>query len=516
MGNCCVRELPSTTPDEGKEVLETAFSSPIATSSEAVNTNSLQTAKKTYPGRGLKIAEFSRRPTLVKSFTKQFSWEQDLAAISVPAKRLSPLFEEMYELRIESRRGLLGAVTVGTHKPTQIKRVVGKVERLGRADEDVTADLEALTSLSHPVLLRAETFLYNRKEVCLLSENFTGVKILDFAQIAEKQSEALVKSFAFQLLRLVVYMQFRSKGLKPLSLPQFLFYQYPSKEISFKYLGLAEWKLPSTHKSSLETSRLYTAPEGTAGDSEKAVIWSCAVLLCILLTNTLPSQGSTTDFNLTGKVWTRFDSRVKSLISAMLAKDPRKRPTALECLAHPWLQDCGLAVPAALSTVMTHLRKFQGGDPLKLAALSFIAMNLLTPEEKQPFADIFAYLNTSGNGEISLEELTSAFSKVSRAELSESLAADVFRAVDINRRGSISFAEFLLASIDSQSLTKSKHLKAAFDLQEPDSNGQIALEDLKIMLRSRGEEGIWQKEEGKMGLKEFVRFMREVLGEGRR
>lgn len=479
--------------------------------------------------QGLKTAESRQKATPGKAFTKQFSWELDLPSASIPAKRLTPVFEEMYELKVDSRRGLLGTVTIGTHKPTKIKRIVGKLDRQGRADKDIKADLEALTSLNHPVLLKAESFLYSRKEIRLLSENFTGAKIVSYVEIAGKQSETLVKGLALQLIRFVLYMLSRNSGLKAITLPQLLFYQCSPTEFAFKYTGLAAWKQPTSSSLSIENPLLYSAPEGSAGDPEKSLIWSCGVILHILLTNTVPFHGDSNEqlreskaagSNLSVRTWSQFDLKVRGLIGAMLAKDPGNRPTAVECMEHPWLQDYSLPLPPALSAVMTNLRKYQGANSLKQAAQSFIAINTLTPNEKQPFSDIFTYINRSGKGEITQEELTWAFSLVNRAELAAFMAADVFKAVDINQSGFMDFSRFLLASMDYQIAVKSKHLKTAFDLLEPDLNGEIALEDLKAALRSQGNEEIWRNEtkngEGRLGFQEFVRVMRAILGERRR
>lgn len=103
---------------------------------------------------------------------------------------------------------------------------------------------------------------------------------------------------------------------------------------------------------------VYMPPEAFSGWYSCAFdIWSCGVMLCILLTGTCPFKRSTKDdtieailnseIDFTGKFtdyvdakWIKVSEEVKDLIKRMLIKDFTKRPTAEECLKSSWFRSC--------------------------------------------------------------------------------------------------------------------------------------------------------------------------------
>lgn len=86
-------------------------------------------------------------------------------------------------------------------------------------------------------------------------------------------------------------------------------------------------------------------------------IWSCGVMLCILLTGSCPFKRKskeqtihaikTTEVDFAGKIyenldpkWSKVSYEAKNLIKSMLNKDFLKRPSAQECLKSHWFRRC--------------------------------------------------------------------------------------------------------------------------------------------------------------------------------
>lgn len=71
---------------------------------------------------------------------------------------------------------------------------------------------------------------------------------------------------------------------------------------------------------------------------EKCDVWSCGVILYILLCGFPPFNGQTDEiimaevktgkFNFDGEEWVHVSEQAKNLIRKMLVKDPKKRPSA--------------------------------------------------------------------------------------------------------------------------------------------------------------------------------------------
>ena len=96
----------------------------------------------------------------------------------------------------------------------------------------------------------------------------------------------------------------------------------------------------------------YIAPEVIKNSYGKECdLWSCGVLLYILLSGYPPFNGrnnnqiinavKTGKYDLKRKSFERVSSKAKNLIKKLLTYDPAQRPNATEALDHPWFKDSG-------------------------------------------------------------------------------------------------------------------------------------------------------------------------------
>ena len=519
MGSCCIREAFPGSDTKN---------SPQAENYERKQSTfpSVQAERSQKPRRSQTSAT-SQKP---RRMTSQSTNSQD-ATFPLLTRHLKQKFSQLYDGKTDHRESF-GLVTKKESKVTvwmkKLPRAPGKL-----TENELLKDFAELTRLSHPCILQVDTVLFNSKEIYVLSENFTGAQVVNYTEIAGKQSESMVKNIAKQLLRLINYLHTQKIVLKTLSLHTLLFYLSGSEDIRVKSLGIGGWKSsekPIRHDIRLNPL-LYKAPERYQSDvmDVKSEIWSCGMILLVLLTNTVPVIGenaaniqSTVEngVDFSQKVWFKFDLRARSLIASMLATDPALRPTAAECLAHPWLQETQAVVPPALFPAMTNLRRFKPGSPLQLAVLTYIVTHALTPADKQTSQELFEYINTSGSGVLSPTELQQVFSQVSRTEFSEFLTSKVFRAVDIKGNGVIDFTEFLIASNIRSNLTNTLCLKAAFNLLDCDGLGSIDAsqlptafnysnaQELMELVREVTEDG-----EGLLKYREFARLVKLIMKE---
>ena len=93
----------------------------------------------------------------------------------------------------------------------------------------------------------------------------------------------------------------------------------------------------------------YIAPEVLKKKyDEKCDIWSCGVILYILLCGYPPFSGKTDDkimekvakghYDFNSEEWDTISKEAKAFIKRMLEFDPAKRANSLECLNDPWLR----------------------------------------------------------------------------------------------------------------------------------------------------------------------------------
>lgn len=110
----------------------------------------------------------------------------------------------------------------------------------------------------------------------------------------------------------------------------------------------------------------YIAPEVLFADyNEKCDVWSCGVILYIMLSGLPPFSGRTDKdilmsvskaaYTLRIPQFREVSAEAKDLLTKMLEKDKNKRLSAEECLNHPWLQKvtqgCRVSQTALLKTL---------------------------------------------------------------------------------------------------------------------------------------------------------------------
>ena len=93
----------------------------------------------------------------------------------------------------------------------------------------------------------------------------------------------------------------------------------------------------------------YIAPEVLSGNyTEKCDMWSIGVMLYIMLCGSPPFNGSDDqiinkvkkgEWSFRGQAWSSISEEAKDLVSKLMEKNINNRLTAVDALAHPWIQE---------------------------------------------------------------------------------------------------------------------------------------------------------------------------------
>jgi len=246
--------------------------------------------------------------------------------------------------------------------------------------------------------------------------------------------------------------------------------------------------------SDIVGSAFYVAPEVLRRSyGPQADLWSCGVMLYILLSGVPPFYATTEQgifeqvirgpLDLESPPWPHVSAPAKDAVRRLLVRDPRKRATAVEILAHPWLREGGVAAETPLvPEVLTRLRGFAGMNKLKREALRLVASNL-PADEIRGLREMFEAIDADGSGTVTAEELRQALERkggaIPREELERLVAL-----VDADASGCIAYDEWLAATLHQGRLEQGDALLRAFQALDADGSGFLTPQELRAALRS--------------------------------
>ncbi|KAJ0024198.1 hypothetical protein Pint_09317 [Pistacia integerrima] len=352
------------------------------------------------------------------------------------------------------------------------------------------------------------------KNLLLIMELCSGGELFDRITAKGTYSEREAASICGQIVNVVHVFHFMGvmhRDLKPENC-----------------LNISKKKKRKVYKD-IVGSAYYVAPEVLRRNYGKEIdVWSAGVILYILLSGVPPFWGETEkgifeavlegNVDLQSSPWPSISSSAKDLVRKMLTRDPKKRITAADTLAHPWLQVGAETSDKPIdSAVLTRMKQFRAMNKMKKLALKIIAENLST-EEIKGLKEMFNNMDTDGSGTITYEELKDGLSRLG-SKLTEAEIKQLMDAADVDKSGTIDYTEFITATMQRHKLEKEEHLYEAFQYFDKDNSGFITREELRQAMTQHGMgdeatideiiEDVDTDKDGRINYQEFAAMMRK-------
>jgi len=260
--------------------------------------------------------------------------------------------------------------------------------------------------------------------------------------------------------------------------------------------GLSVFFKPGDRFKDVVGSAYYVAPEVLRRDyGPEADIWSCGVILYILLSGMPPFWGDTENdifkcilrgrLDFQSQPWPSISAEAKACVARMLEMDPKKRATANEILADPWMKVNGCASDKPMDdAIVSRLNSFANMNRFKKEAMKVIASNM-PMDEITGLRNLFESIDTDKSGTITAQELKEALARKGKT-LKEEDAAKLLSMIDVDANGTIEYDEFLAATLSQHQLVKEENLRAAFKHFDTNGDGIISLEELNNAIGSGG------------------------------
>ncbi len=339
-----------------------------------------------------------------------------------------------------------------------------------------------------------------------------------------------------QLLSAVVYCHNKNVVHRDLK-PENLLLESPDKDATLKVIdfGTSQVFDPGRKMSAKIGTPLYIAPEVLSKSyTEKCDVWSCGVILYVLLSGSQPFAGASEYevyqkirrgvYTMSGHRWEAVSKSARDLVKNMMLYDPSQRYSALEALNHPWIQgSCKEKLNLdETKTLLNDLRSFSAHHKLQQAALTYIVSQLITGKEKDQLESVFMSLDKDKDGKLGKEELIQGYKEMfGEGYPAEEEVEKIMAHIDIDGNGYIDLTEFVMATISKKNVLSRERLVAAFNMFDRDGSGAISADEVKEVLGAgmRVPDEHWkevirevdQNGDGEVSLEEFITMMHKLL-----
>lgn len=416
-------------------------------------------------------------------------------------------------------------------------------------------EVAVLKQLDHPNIMKLYEFFEDKRNYYLVMELYRGGELFDEIIHRQKLSEVDAAAIMQQVLSGCTYLHKHNIVHRDLK-PENLLLESKSKDALIKIVdfGLsAHFEIGGGKMKERLGTAYYIAPEVLRKKyDEKCDLWSCGVILYILLCG-YPPFGGQTDQEILKRVekgkfvfdppdWNKVSDDAKRLVEMMLTYDSSKRISAEEALNHPWIVRMSavkdVEVPKnELAGALTNMKKFQDSQKLAQAAMLFMGSKLTTIDETRELTSIFRRLDKNGDGQLDRSELIAGYTKLVAWKVRDGVEEEepplidmdpsqveaevdaILSAVDFDKNGYIEYSEFVTVCMDKQRLLSEERLKAAFQQFDSDQSGKITNEELARLFGITSiDDATWQdvlkstdlNNDGQVDFEEFVLMMHRI------
>ena len=433
---------------------------------------------------------------------------------------------EEYEPEGQLGEGGYGQVYLVRHKKMNLLRAMKVISVKSKTSEKKTdEEIELLKQLDHPNIVKLFEYFSDGDKYYLITEYCKGGDLFDLIKKKRTFSELSASYIMFQIFRALIYCHnthhLVHRDIKPENIVVFRKNNatddlYDVKLIDFGISKIFN-KVEKKNDNKIIGSLKYMAPEVFEGKyDEKCDIWSCGVILYILVMEEYPFNGKD-DKEIIKKIKKgkysfpddfieKSSNELRELIAKCLTLDPSKRISAKDALNDKFFNLYNTSeyfthvTPAFLNKTINNIKRYEIRNPLQELCFTYFVHNYPNQDDIILINRVFSKFNTSNDGKMTMEELKKGLMKYlfkgkkSKAA-AEKEATIIFNKLDKNGNGLIECEEFVRAGIDKKILKNKKVLKFMFDFLDKNRNGEISLEELKEVFRK--EDGYDSKEDEK-------------------
>ena len=286
----------------------------------------------------------------------------------------------------------------------------------------------------------------------------------------------------------------------------------------------------------------YVAPEVILKKyNEKCDIWSCGVIMYVLLSKRPPFGGDNEDeiisnilkgdYDLEKPPFNKISKNALDLIKKLLNKDINKRLSAQEALNHPWFKENKskellneILNEKVVEKLLDNLKKYKKNSIIQETALAYLVHNFPQMREVINACKLFNQIDLNEDGKITEQELYKGLSSKIKSNTLKEDVHNIYKKLDMDGDGYIEYEEFVRAAVSKEKFMGDNALKFAFRFFDKDNSGKIDFGEIeKVFIKSISDKNHVEEalnkiinevdlnRDGKITFEEFSKVMKKML-----
>jgi calcium-dependent protein kinase len=419
--------------------------------------------------------------------------------------RVDGLPSENYDIKKKLGEGSYGVVWRVEHKQTGLPRAMKKIiknpKNKNESEHDILNEIDILKRMDHPNIVKIFEFYNTPEGYYLITEYCAGGEL--FQEVVDNApfAEAIAASMMYQIFSAVNYchnLKIIHRDLKPENI---LIEKKDAKKYDIKIIDFGTAKIYEKNKSERKVigSSYYIAPEVlTENYNQMCDLWSCGVIMYILLSGKAPFSGKSDSiilekiklgkYNMQIKQFDCVTLEAKELITALLQKNPSKRLTAAKALEHAWFKKFNVKSDSIENNLdkikqsLENIKRYNPSQKLQQVVIAYLVHNIPQLQSIRDAYKIFLTYDENLDGKITKKEMVKVFKNLLQIKnKAEEEVESIFKKLDNDNNGYIEYEEFVRASINKDIFVKEEILQFAFKFFDKDGSGEITIDELKAV-----------------------------------
>jgi len=371
-------------------------------------------------------------------------------------------------------------------------------------DKEIFNEINILRTMDHPNILKIFEFYSNKESYSIVTELCSGGEL--FQEIIEKGpfNEKYCAYVMYQIFSAINYchkMHILHRDLKPENILIAKRDKNDFPLIKICDFGTSKMFEKGTVQRKLVGSSYYIAPEVLKKHyDEKCDIWSCGVILYILL-SARPPFGGESDSEIMEKVskgkydlksppFDTVSHEALDLIKSCMTMEVSKRISAEEALKHPWLQMnkakelfSQIKNTDTIKKLVDNLKNYHSISVIQETALAYLVHNFPQKSDVINACKLFNMIDLNGDGKITQNELYEGLNKVLKTDTLKNDVAIIFKNIDMDDNKYIEYEEFVRGAVNKEKFLSEEILRFAFRYFDKDGSGEITFDEIEAVFK---------------------------------